>query len=169
MFSNLSDVKAGAAKALVFAAALCSLLACNRLGDSDKVFKAVSGNPDMVDAIRQARATLDTFLAAAAAPGAGAQDFKLKVALQEGELSEHFWVTPFASSGDGFEGTLASDPAVLKGVKAGQRIRFTRDDVADWGYRKDGHQVGNYTTCASFKTMPKADVEFYRRNSGFDC
>ncbi|UUZ51001.1 DUF2314 domain-containing protein [Massilia sp. B-10] len=47
-----------------------------------------------------------------------AQDFKLKVALQEGELSEHFWVTPFASSGDGFEGTLASDPAVLKGVKA---------------------------------------------------
>jgi uncharacterized protein YegJ (DUF2314 family) len=166
MFSNF---RAGKAGALAFAAVLCLLAACGRHGGNDKVFKAVSGNPEMVEAIRQARGSLDAFLAAAAAPVAGTEDFKLKVALQDGELSEHFWVTPFAPSGDGFEGTLASDPALLKSVKAGQRIRFTRDDVADWGYRKDGHQVGNYTICASFKTMPKADVEFYRNNSGFDC
>jgi uncharacterized protein YegJ (DUF2314 family) len=169
MFSNFIHVKAGASRTLMTAVLLCLLAGCSRSDGSGKVFKAVSGNPDMVEAIRQARDTLDTFLAAAAAPVAGAEDFKLKVAVQDGELTEHFWVTPFARSGDSFEGTLASDPAVLMRLKAGQRIRFTRDDVADWGYRKDGHQVGNYTMCAAFKTMPKADVDFYRNNSGFDC
>jgi len=166
MFSKLNEVRRGAPAAL---ALLCLLSACGRLSDNDKVFKAVHGDPDMVQAIRQARGTLDTFLAAAAERAPGTQGYKLKVALQEGELSEHFWVTPFAVTVDGFEGTLASDPVVLKSLKPGQRIHFTKDDVADWGYRKDGHQVGNYTMCAAFKTMPKADVEFYRQNSGFDC
>lgn len=165
MFLKLSEVRTGAAALAV----MCLLSACGRLSDNDKVFKAVQGDPDMVEAIRQARATLDTFLAAAADRPPGTQDFKVKVALQEGEQTEHFWVTSFFVTPDGFEGTLAGDPAVLKSLKAGQRIRFTKDDVADWGYRKDGHQVGSYTMCAAFKTMPKADVEFYRHNSGFDC
>lgn len=164
-FLKLREVRTGAAALAV----MCLLSGCGRLSDNAKVFKAVHGDPDMVDAIRQARGTLDTFLAAAAAPAPGTQDFKLKVAVQEGDQTEHFWVTPFTPTVDGFEGTLAGDPAVLKSLKSGQRIHFTRDDVADWSYRKDGHQVGSYTMCAAFKTMSKADVEFYRQNSGFDC
>lgn len=158
-----------AINALVLGAAVLFQAGCDRESTSGKVFGAVHGDPDMVAAIRQARASLDNFLLTAATPPAGTEGFRLKVAVQEGEQTEHFWVTPFTPTADGFEGTLAGDPAVLKSLKSGQRIHFTKDDVADWGYRKDGHQVGNYTMCAAFKTMPKADVEFYRQNSGFDC
>ncbi|HEY0065064.1 MAG TPA: DUF2314 domain-containing protein [Telluria sp.] len=153
----------------VLGAALCLLPACERFTGGDKVFDAANGDQNMVEAIRQARATLDTFLAAAAAPPAGTEGFKLKIALHEGELTEHFWVTPFRVTEDGFEGTLASEPSVLKLVKSGQRVHFTRAEVADWGYRKNGHQVGSYTMCAKLKTMPKAEADFYRNNSGFDC
>jgi len=162
-------LRSNAVKTVVFAIAVCSMHGCGRLSTNDKVLKAVHGDPDMEQAIRQARGTLDTFLAAAAVRAPGTQDFKLKVALQEGDQTEHFWVTPFNATANGFEGTLAGDPAVLKSLKSGQRVHFTKDDVADWGYRKDGHQIGSYTMCAAFKTMSKADVEFYRRNSGYDC
>lgn len=154
---------------LMLAAYGAALPGCGRGGNSGKLYQPVSGNADMIAAIDQARDTLDSFFAAAAAHAPGTQDYKLKIAVQEGELTEHLWVSSFIPVDGGFEGTLVSEPEVLKQRKFGQRIRFVRDDVADWSYRKDGHQVGSYTMCAAFKTMPKADVEFYRNNSGFDC
>lgn len=126
-------------------------------------------DPDMAEAIRKAQSTLDTFLATAAAPPAGASNFKLKVEVKDGDQSEHFWVIPFAVTAQGFEGTLANEPNLVKTVKEGQLIRFARAEISDWGYEKNGRQVGSFTVCALFKTMPKADVEYYRKEHGFDC
>ena len=172
--------------------ALCSLIACDRSApastsndkvavaatsdsrkmvsaSNDKVFAAAESDPDMNAAIRQAQATLDTFLATAAAPPAGTSGFKLKVEVKDGGQSEHFWIIPFAVTAQGFEGTLANEPMLVKTVKEGQLIKFTRTEISDWGYEKNGRQVGSFTVCALFKTMPKADVEFYRTEHGFDC
>ncbi len=161
-------------KTILMTGALCAatlymLSACDRLTGNDKVLRAAKGNPDMIEAVRQARSTLDTFLVLADQRPAGTEAFKLKVALQDGDTAEYSWVAPFNVTVDGFEGTLTDDPEKVKTFKAGQRIHFKRADVADWGYRKDGHQVGSYTMCAAIKKMSKEEADFYRNNSGFDC
>ena len=137
--------------------------------DHDEVVLAHEKDPDMVAAIRRARDTLDEFLAIAAKPPANASRFKLKVMIKDGRDTEHFWVTPFEVAGEGFQGILANQPRVVRNVRAGQIVKFSRAEVSDWGYVKDGRQVGSFTVCALFKNMPREQAEYYRKNHGFDC
>ena len=137
--------------------------------DVNEVEMVDADDPLMNQAIEHARATLDEFLSLAAHPPAGASNFKLKVIVRDKSRTEHFWVTPFRISSNAFSGTLANDPKVVTNVKGGQRIRFTREDVSDWGYEKDGHQIGSFTVCVLFKKMPLDEAAYYRKNYGFDC
>ncbi|MFC4818883.1 YegJ family protein [Dokdonella ginsengisoli] len=156
-------------------AAMLALPASGRAADRDEardeneVVLVERGDADMTAAIAQARAKLDEFLVVAANPPAGTSDFKLKVAVRDGEDTEHFWVTPFRVAGKGFKGTLANEPQIVSNVEAGEEIEFSRADVSDWGYTKNGRQVGSYTVCVLFKQMPKEQAEYYRKNHGFDC
>lgn len=135
----------------------------------DQVVNVARDDPDMTAAIKHARATLDDFLKLAEAPPTDTDGYKLKVMVRDGDATEHFWVIPFSRTKDGFEGTLANEPQAVRNVTAGQTIQFTRDDISDWGYTRDGRQVGSFTVCAMFKQMAKEDVEYYRTNYGFDC
>lgn len=137
--------------------------------DENEVVLVDDDDAAMAAAIARARARLDEFLALAANPPAGTSDFKLKVAVRDGEDTEHFWVTPFETAGKGFKGTLANEPQIVSNVEAGEEIEFSRSDVSDWGYTKNGRQVGSYTVCVLFEKMPKEQAEYYRRNHGFDC
>ncbi|WP_244478742.1 DUF2314 domain-containing protein [Mesorhizobium sp. Root1471] len=51
----------------------------------------------------------------------------------------------------------------------GQNITFSRDDISDWGYTRNGRQVGSYTVCVLFKKMLKEEADNYRTNYGYDC
>lgn len=135
----------------------------------DKVVNVARDDPDMAAAIAQARAGLDQFLALSDAPPAGTADYKLKVEVKDGDTSEHFWIIPFHKTASGFAGTLANEPQAVHNVVAGQELEFTRDDISDWGYTKNGRQVGSFTVCVLFKTMSKEEVAYYRENYGFDC
>ncbi|KAF1045499.1 MAG: hypothetical protein GAK35_01370 [Herbaspirillum frisingense] len=137
-------------------------------GDDDVVFVSEK-DPEMVAAIRQARASLPEFLKQAAHPPTGTEGYKLKVMITDGPRVEHFWVIPFKQEADGFSGTLANDPQVVRNVKGGQSIRFTSATVTDWGYTRNGRQVGSYTVCVLLKKMPAQQAEHYRKNYGFDC
>ena len=55
------------------------------------------------------------------------------------------------------------------GIQGAAVVRFTRDEISDWGYVKDGRQIGSYTICVIFKKMPKDQADYYRKNHGFDC
>lgn len=135
----------------------------------DKVIGVARDDPDMAAAIAQARASLDQFLTLSDAPPAGTADFKLKVEVRDGDATEHFWIIPFHRTETGFAETLANEPEAVHNVVAGQELEFTRNDVSDWGYTKNGRQVGSFTVCVLFKTMAKEDVDYYRENYGFDC
>ena len=137
--------------------------------DENEVVFAKDSDPDMVAAIKKARETLDEFLAISAKAPANTSGFKLKVMVKEGEDVEHFWVIPFRMVGADFQGVLANEPRVVRNVRGGQLIAFTRAQISDWGYVKDGRQVGSFTVCALFKKMPKEQADYYRRNHGFDC
>ena len=135
----------------------------------DKVVNVARDDPDMAAAIAQARASLDQFLALSDAPPAGTTDYKLKVAVKDGDTSEHFWIIPFHKTATGFAGTLANEPQAVHNVTAGQELEFTRDDISDWGYTRNGRQVGSITVCVLFKTISKEEADYYRENYGFDC
>jgi uncharacterized protein YegJ (DUF2314 family) len=123
----------------------------------------------MSAATARARASLDEFLAIAANPPPGTDQFKLKVVLRDNDQVEHVWVTPFRASADGFEGILANEPRVVWTVRAGQVLRFIREQVSDWGYVRDGVQVGSFTVCVLLDRLPKDQAEQIRHNHRFDC
>ncbi|WP_292168361.1 DUF2314 domain-containing protein [Mesorhizobium sp.] len=93
----------------------------------------------------------------------------MKVAIRDGNAVEHFWVIPFRRTATGFAGVLANEPQAVRNVVNGQDIEFTRDDISDWGYTRDGRQVGSFTVCVMLKKMPEEDADYLRSNYGFDC
>lgn len=152
---------------LAFAPGLAEAQNSNQGGD--KVVSVPRDDPDMAAAIAQARAGLDEFLTLSEAPPPLTSDFKLKVEFRDGDAAEHFWIIPFHRTATGFAGTLANEPQSVHNVVAGQELEFTREDISDWGYTRNGRQVGSFTVCVLFKTMSKEDVDYYRQNYGFDC
>lgn len=114
--------------------------------DENEVVFASETDPDMVVAIRKARESLDGFLALAASPPANTDGFKVKVMVRDGREVEHFWVTPFRVVGSGFQGVLANAPRVVRNVRAGQILAFSRGEISDRG-----------------------QADYYRRSHGFDC
>ncbi|WP_091579190.1 YegJ family protein [Mesorhizobium qingshengii] len=135
----------------------------------DKTVIFTPGDPDMAAATAQALARLDEFLALSEAPPSGTDRFKLKVKVRDGHVIEHFWVIPFRRTETGFVGILANEPEEVHNVVLGQDIEFTRDDISDWGYTRDGRQVGSFTVCVMFKRMSKEEADTMRDKYGFDC
>lgn len=146
-----------------------SLIATPQQRDESEIVLVGTSDPDMVTAIKQARSTLSDFLKLAANPPPGTDGYRLKVMVIDGGKTEHFWVTPFKVLPDGFAGVLANDPKVVRNVKAGQVVRFDNSLISDWGYTKNGRQVGSFTVCVLFKKMPADQADYYRKNHGFDC
>lgn len=83
--------------------------------ESEVVFVGTS-DPDMVAAMKQARATLPDFLKLASAPPSGTGNYKLQVMVIDGDRTEHFWVAPFKALPEGFAGAIANDPSWLRGT-----------------------------------------------------
>ncbi len=126
-------------------------------------------NPEMLAAIGQAQASLDNFLELVRHPEPETSTFKVKILVRDGDAMETFWVKPFWILDEGFEGTIANTPEVVSNVSLGETTTFSRDDIVDWGYVRNGRQVGSFTVCVLFKYMRPADVEYFRRYNGFDC
>jgi len=140
-----------------------------RAQSDDKAMMIASDDAEMAAAIAKARSSLDEFLALSDAPPPGTDKFKLKVMIADGNATEHFWVIPFRRTSTGFVGILANEPEVVDNVVLGQNIEFTRDDISDWGYTRNGHQVGSFTVCVMFKRMSKEEADTMHEESGYDC
>jgi uncharacterized protein YegJ (DUF2314 family) len=137
--------------------------------DHNEIIRVPNDDRQMNAAIAQAQASLAEFLSVWRTQPPGASEFRLKVRIRQGADVEHFWVAPFRPTQNGFEGILANEPRVVKNVKNGQQIAFRREDITDWGYVRDGKQIGSFTVCVMLKTAPKDQADYYRKNYGFDC
>ncbi|WP_137934865.1 YegJ family protein [Mesorhizobium comanense] len=135
----------------------------------DKTVIFAPGDPEMTAATAHALAGLDEFLALAEAPPSGTDRFKLKVKVRDGHVTEHFWVIPFRRTKTGFVGILANQPEEVRNVVLGQNIEFSREDISDWGYTRDGRQVGSFTVCVMFQRISKEEADHMRDKYGFDC
>lgn len=157
-------------KRFIFAAILLASYPCAATDKiSDRTVKVSEQDKNMNLAIAEAKRTLDDFLALSKKPPDGASNFKLKVMLSDEGGVEHLWFIPFKEIKDGFAGVLANDPQVVGSVVAGKTYAFKREQITDWGYELNGKQIGSFTVCALFKTMPKAEVARYKKDHGFVC
>lgn len=109
----------------------------------------VSGSDQQVNvAIIRAQRSLDDFLRVKANPSSGETAFTVKVVFTRGASVEHMWVIPFRPDGKGgLQGILKSEPRVIPDLRFGQEVNFTRQQITDWGYTREGELVGYFTTC----------------------
>jgi uncharacterized protein YegJ (DUF2314 family) len=126
-------------------------------------------------ALRQAeetaRATLDDFLTQAKRQPAGTGSYALKVKIQEGRDTEYFWVSEFTWSDSSFTGRINDEPRLVKSIKPGEIVKFSRSQIADWKYvdEKSGRTFGNFTACAPLSKEAPAQAEEIKRRDGLDC
>lgn len=154
----------------VFLVAIISNQLYAETSREDEIVWAKEDDPEMNKAITQARSTLDSFLSKHKKNPSNIDTYKLKVMVSDSNGVEHFWVLPFKNLGnDNFEGIIANEPRVVRSVENGELINFKRNKITDWGYVQDGKQIGSYTVCALFKSMPKEQVKYYVENHGFEC
>ena len=160
---KLANCLAGAALACA-----CTIAPAQQ-ANSDRVVHVATNDPEMTAAIAHVQKTLPGFLTLASNPPVGTEGYKLKVAVTDANGTEHFWVAPFQAVGGVFRGAINNTPQVVRNVKLGQVIEFEQAHISDWGYVRDGKQIGSFTVCVLFSRMPKAVADGYRREHGFTC
>lgn len=137
--------------------------------ERDEIALVSKNDPGMAMAMQKARDTLPEFLKAAAAPPAGAEGFAVKVAIREGANAEYFWISPFEPKGDAFTGRLNNAPRMVRGVKNGDPLNFSKAEIVDWMYMDKGAMKGNYTACAMLRKGTQKDRDAFRKRFGLDC
>lgn len=128
-------------------------------------------DPDMENAIAEARKTYENFFTAQKEKDADINSFAMKVLIKDesnGE-SEHIWLSDITRDGDVMQGNIANEPVYITHVKYGDRYSFGVNDISDWSYSKDGLMEGNYTMCVLFKVMPEEEVTYYKDTYGYEC
>ena len=135
----------------------------------DHTFWIPKGDPDMAEAMRQARATLAEFLSLADAPRPKTSLISVKVGIPAKAAAEYFWISPFTRDNGRFSGKIDNEPNHADNVKLGDTITFDEEQIVDWSYIENGRLKGNYTLCAILKREPREQAEALIAKYGMDC
>nr|WP_295077612.1 DUF2314 domain-containing protein [uncultured Roseateles sp.] len=155
---------------------LLLLLLLARLSGSvfanDNIAAVRDADVPMNQAIQKARDSLGAFIQIKANPKSGAEHFELKVSFAR----ELMWVSPFRVSGsdghgkgDSYEGILKSVPQYNPTLAWGKQVSFSRDQIVDWGYTKDGRRHGHFTTCVLLARMKPDEATKIRKDMRLEC
>ncbi|SFK19984.1 YegJ family protein [Caulobacter sp. UNC279MFTsu5.1] len=122
----------------------------------DQIVNFGADDAEMNAAIAAARKTLPVFWNhLRTKPG---EPSSLKVGLATSNGHEHIWVSDIEAKGDTITGRLANDPDNLPGLKLGSPVTFTRAQISDWAYEKNGKLYGHYTTRIVIKHIDPAEA-----------
>jgi uncharacterized protein YegJ (DUF2314 family) len=121
----------------------------------------------MEQAIADARASFDTFLARYRNPQPGDEHFNVKVRIEDKHGVEHFWVSDLKLDAEPFSGKIDDEPGIVKKVKLGQDYSFTRGDISDWMYMANGKMQGNYTLRVELESMPPGEAAALKKKIGW--
>ncbi|MFD1158017.1 YegJ family protein [Roseovarius aestuarii] len=130
---------------------------------SNNVIQVPTADQSMQEALETARASLPTFLEAAANAPASWQTVTIKVALEGETQIENIWVADFHQDGaDQYRGRLSNDPVDLPGMKAGDEVQFSYAQIKDWAFVEDGRGYGFYSVRAMLPMMDEAQANGMR-------
>ncbi len=128
----------------------------------DRTIHVPNVDAEMNAAIEKARKSLPLFWEKLAKPGEGESGFTLKVKIEDGGYSEHFWVIDIERKGETIFGTIDNTPEEVKSVTMGQRIQIAPDRISDWMYMHNRKMVGNETLRVLLARMPKQQADALR-------
>ena len=118
-------------------------------------------------AMVEARSTIETFWKYKNSGDPDYSEFSLKVALETSTGSlEHIWVNRISGDASAMTGYLGNDPVDLAGLKYGDKVTFSSDQISDWQYFKDDLMYGHYTTRVLLGRMPKEEAAIYASMMG---
>lgn len=126
----------------------------------DTLVKIADDDNEMDAAIERARGEADLFVAELSKPTG--EMYAVKVAIQDGEDTEHFWLNDLTYKNGEFHGTINNKPGVVKNVKLGQPWSVKKGEISDWMFLRDGKIHGNYTMRPLLKSMPPEEAAKYR-------
>ena len=132
----------------------------------DEVILVGRDDPEMVAAIKKARASLPAFWQRFSNPGANEESFLIKVMISDAFGVEHFWCGRLKKEGDEIECTIANEPHTVRIVEFGQVIHPEQSQISDWMFRKNGYIHGNFTMRVLINRMPPEKAEYYKSMLG---
>ena len=133
----------------------------------DDIVSVESSDNKMNRAIKKAQKTLPIFLKAYKNKNTKEYGFGVKVKITDSYGSEHFWTTDFKELKNGFSAKINNSPQTVKSVKYRELVKFSKSDITDWMFYKNGILQGGYTIKVMFKYMEKDDVESLKKDFGW--
>lgn len=129
---------------------LLTLSACSS-NKPDTLIEGGYDEQEMEAAIARARSEVDSFIAEMS-KGNGT-NFSVKVAIEDNDQTEHFWLKDLVYRKGKFEGVIDNDPGMVSNVNRGQKWSVEKSEISDWLFMRDGKMYGNYTIRPLLKTM----------------
>lgn len=121
-------------------------------------------DPEMNEAVANARGTLDNVLERVATGALPGEALSLKVAIpKDGGGNENIWLEAVVRVDEQtFEGLLANAPQALPDMKQGDRHRFRHGEITDWLFVANGEMHGAYTLRVMLPRLPEAQAAEFR-------
>ena len=110
----------------------------------------------------KARSSLPTFWSKLADPTVDEDGFSLKIAISEGEETEHFWCGEIEGNATKASCRISNEPQVVHSVTEGQRIDVDPKLISDWMYMLNGKIKGGETIRVIIPTLSKDEADYYR-------
>jgi uncharacterized protein YegJ (DUF2314 family) len=146
-------------RALAIVGLLVVLAGCGR-SKPETLVEGGYDEQEMEAAIARARAEVDSFLRELLNP-TGA-NHAVKAAIEDGDKTEHFWLTDLSFQNGAFVGTINNEPGIVGNVKMGQQWTVKKGEISDWLFMREGKMHGNYTMRPLLKTMPAEEAAKFR-------
>ena len=138
---------------LVLLLLLLTVSGCSTNNAPDSLIEGGYDEQEMDVAIARARSEVDSFIAEMSKRSG--TDFSVKVAIEDKDETEHFWLKDIVYRNGKFEGVIDNDPGMVSNVKRGQKWAVKKSEISDWLFMRDGKMYGNYTLRPLLKTMPE--------------
>lgn len=116
-------------------------------------------NPVLSAIAREARAGLPVFFRHMIRPEAGESHFYIKHPFTEfsemGVSTEQIWLTDIRFRDGRYYGALANNPVFLSGMRRGDTVHFSADEVTDWMFLRNGEIVGGQSIKYLLQQIPE--------------
>jgi len=119
--------------------------------------RITADNKAMDRAVETARKSVKKFIKALRSPKDSQSRFAVKKRFIQGDKVEHLWLQEVSFDGQLFHGKVDNQPVDIKGVRLGNVVSVSPDEISDWMYVQDGRLVGGYTIHAMCQNMSPAE------------
>lgn len=158
---------------LVFLTVALLLVACDQSSSDwsgrDDIVSTDAGDQEIKDAVDLARVTLPQFWEALSQPDTNDHSFSIKVGLAaDNGGTEHIWVENVSRNGEEITGTLQNIPMHLSDFEIGDSVSFSKTQVTDWQFVRDGKSEGNHVTKVLLNRMSSEQAHEVRTILGWD-